>query len=33
MSDPFWLSEAHMRRLAPVLPTDARGKPWLGIGA
>jgi transposase len=27
MSDLFWLSEAQMRRLAPLLPTDTRGKP------
>jgi len=26
MSDLFWLSEAQMRRLAPLLPEDARGK-------
>jgi transposase len=27
MSDLFWLSEAQMRRLAPLLPSDTRGKP------
>jgi transposase len=27
MSDLYWLSEAQMRRLAPLLPTDTRGKP------
>jgi transposase len=27
MSDLFWLREAQMRRLAPLLPTDTRGKP------
>jgi len=27
MSDLFWLSEAQMRRLAPLLPADTRGKP------
>ena len=27
MSDLFWLSEAQMRRLAPLLPSERRGKP------
>ncbi len=27
MSDLHWLSEAQMGRLAPLLPTDTRGKP------
>ena len=27
MSDLYWLGEAQMRRLAPLLPTDTRGKP------
>jgi transposase len=27
MSELFWLSEAQMRRSAPLLPTDTRGKP------
>jgi transposase len=27
MRDLYWLSEAQMRRLAPLLPTDTRGKP------
>ncbi|WP_337876663.1 transposase, partial [Elioraea sp.] len=27
MSDLYWLSEAQMRRLAPLLPNDTRGKP------
>jgi transposase len=28
MSDLFWLSEAQMARLTPLLPTDTPGKPW-----
>jgi len=27
MSDLFWLSEAQMRRLAPLLPRETRGTP------
>jgi transposase len=27
MSDVFWLSERQFSRLAPLLPTDTRGKP------
>jgi transposase len=27
MSDLYWLSEAQMRRLAPLLPRDTPGKP------
>lgn len=27
MSDIFWLSERQFSRLAPLLPTDSRGKP------
>jgi hypothetical protein len=27
MNDLYWLSEAQMRRLAPRLPSDTRGKP------
>jgi transposase len=27
MSDVFWLSEKQFSRLAPLLPTDTRGKP------
>ncbi len=27
MSELFWPSAARMRRLAPLLPTDRRGKP------
>ena len=27
MSDVFWLSEEQFSRLAPLLPTDTRGKP------
>jgi hypothetical protein len=27
MRDLFWLSEGQMARLAPLLPTDTRGKP------
>jgi transposase len=30
MSDLYWLSEAQMRRVAPLLPSDTRGKPRVG---